>query len=62
MPAAGAAADSSDQKGLVGDKVKWGHSLTADVGEGSGAAEKAPAPSLAQHRDTSEVFLHVNCV
>ena len=43
VPAAGAAADSPDQKGVVEDKGKWGHPLSADVGEGIGAAEKAPA-------------------
>ena len=43
MPAAGAASDSPDQEGLVGDKSQVRSTLAADVGEGTGAAEKAPA-------------------
>ena len=47
---AGAAADSPDQEGFVGDKGQGGHSLVADVDKGIGAEEKAPASSLARHR------------
>ena len=50
VPAAGATADSPDQKGLVGDKGQLRSSLVADVGEGTSAAEKAPAQNLVWHR------------
>ena len=60
MSAAGAAADSPHQKGLVGDQVKSGHPLAADVGEGTGAVEKTPAKHLARHR--VQATLHVDII
>ena len=34
-------------------KVKRGHPLAADVGEGTGSSDKAPAPNPARHRVTT---------
>ena len=51
MPAAGTAADFPDQEGLVGDKGQVRSFTGGYVGEGIGAAEKAPAQNLSRIRD-----------